>query len=75
MTLNYERKINNGSALLLVSEANQRRYSSPWRYFRRGAIFANFETLGSKFSQRDWRSQALTAPPPKKGIKKKEYKI
>jgi len=34
-TLNYERKINNGSALPIVSEANQRRYSSPWRYLRK----------------------------------------
>ena len=35
MTLNYERKINKGSALPIVSEANQRRYSSLWRYLRK----------------------------------------
>jgi len=34
-TLNYERKINIGSALPIVSEANRRRYSSPWRYLRK----------------------------------------
>ena len=35
MTLNYERMMNNASALPIVSEANQRRYSSPWRYLRK----------------------------------------
>lgn len=34
---------------VIVSEANQTKHDT----LRRGAICANFETLGSKFSQRD----------------------